>query len=117
LNFYIPSYESDLIPYQKTPPVVEDFGEFSHPESDSPIEVWHTRVCDLASQTETWTWFFRHEGETVQVPMRDRWIHKEEFQLLLRLAGFERWEVYGSHECDPFESNGEMADAYWIVSK
>ena len=94
LNFYIPSYTDDLLLHRDSPPEEEEFGEFVHPETGRPIEVFHSKICDLTSQTETYTWIFEYDGETARVPMQARWIHKEEFQLLLRLGGFEQWELY-----------------------
>ena len=42
--------------------------------------------------------FIEYEGESEDFPMTARWLFKEEFQLLLRLAGFERWECFGTPE-------------------
>ena len=43
------------------------------------------------------------------------YIYKREFELLLRLAGFSSWQVYGGFDYQPFESiNQEMV---WIVNK
>ncbi|HEY93820.1 MAG TPA: class I SAM-dependent methyltransferase [Dehalococcoidia bacterium] len=43
------------------------------------------------------------------------YIYKREFELLLRLAGFSSWQVYGGFEYQPLESiNQEMV---WIVNK
>ena len=74
-------------------------------------------TCDLTSQTETYTWVFRNEGDIVRVPMQARWIHKEEFQLLLRLGGFRRWEVFGSHNGEPYVASEHMGDTYWTATK
>ena len=117
LNFYIPSYTEDLLLHQDTPPAEEEFGEFDHPETGRPIEVSHTKICDLTTQTETYTWIFRYDGETAQVPMQARWIHKEEFQLLLRLGGFEQWELYGSHDGESYVGSAHIVNAYWTATK
>ena len=43
------------------------------------------------------------------------YIYKREFELLLRLAGFSSWQVYGGFEYQPLDSiNQEMV---WIVNK
>jgi hypothetical protein len=42
-------------------------------------------------------------GLSEEFPMTSRWIFKQEFQLLLRLAGFERWESFSTPEGDPLE--------------
>ncbi len=117
LNFYIPSYTEDLLLHQDAQPTEEEFGKFDHPETGRPIEVSHTKVCDLAIQTEIYTWIFRYDGERVQVPMQARWIHKEEFKLLLRLGGFDKWELYGSYDGKPYVGSEHMGDTYWMVTK
>jgi len=43
------------------------------------------------------------------------YIYKREFELLLRLAGFSSWQVYGGFEYQPLDSiNQEMV---WIINK
>ena len=117
LNFYIPSYTEDLLLHQDAPPAEEEFGKFDHPETGRPVEVSHAKICDLTMQTETYTWIFRYDGATVQVPMQARWIHKEEFQLLLRLGGFDQWELYGSYDGKPYVGSEHMGDTYWMATK
>ena len=117
LNFYIPSYTEDLLLHQDSPPAEEEFGEFSHPETGTDIQVSHSKICDLTSQTETYTWTFTCDGETTRVPMQARWIHKEEFQLLLRLGGFERWELYGSHDGEAYVGSEQIVSAYWTATR
>lgn len=117
LNFYVPSLTGDLLLHQDAVPEEEEFGEFTHPETGTPIQVSSSKTCDLTSQTETYTWVFRNEGDIVRVPMQARWIHKEEFQLLLRLGGFRRWEVFGSHNGEPYVASEHMGDTYWTATK
>ena len=117
LNFYVPSHTDDLLLHQDSPPSEEEFGDFIHPETGREIEVSHSKICDLTSQTETYTWSFRYDGEIAKVPMQARWIYTEEFQLLLRLGGFERWELYGSPDCQPYVRSAKVDDTYWVVIK
>jgi hypothetical protein len=49
--------------------------------------------------------------------MAGRWIFKEEFQLLLRLTGFERWECFGTPDRAPLVLGLEETSSYWIVHK
>jgi len=42
-------------------------------------------------------------------------IYKKEFELLLRLAGFERWEVFGSFNYKPLKSNKQ--EMVWIIER
>lgn len=48
--------------------------------------------------------------------MTMRWIYKEEFRLLLKLAGFTEWELYGDFDKSrySYESQEMMI---WIVKK
>ena len=117
LNFYVPSYPEDLLLHQDALSTEDELGTFTHPDTGRPIQVCHAKVCDFASQTETYTWIFRHGDETASVPMQARWIHTEEFRLLLRLAGFARWELYGSHALAPYVGSARMTDAYWVATK
>jgi len=117
LNFYIPSYTEDILLHQHTPPAEEEFGECIHPETGRPIQVRFSKVCDLTSQTETYTWTFEYGGEIASVPMVARWIHKEEFQLLLRLGGFHEWQLYGSHDGEPYVGSSGITNTYWAATK
>jgi hypothetical protein len=47
--------------------------------------------------------------------MTARWSFKEEFQLLLRLAGYKRWEVFGTPTRDPLELGVQEVQSYWIA--
>ena len=117
LNFYIPSYTEDILLHQGIPPAEEEFGECMHSETGKPIQVNYSKICDLTSQTETYTWTFAYDGKTAKVPMQARWIHKEEFQLLLRLSGFDQWELYGSHDGKPYVGSPHITNTYWSVTK
>lgn len=117
LNFYVPSYTEDLLLHQASPPLEEEFGESLHPETGRPIEVRFGKVCDLTSQIETYTWTFTYDGDTARVPMQARWIHTEEFQLLLQLGGFDRWELHGSHDGEPYVGSPQITNTYWCATK
>jgi|GEM_PF-392290 ubiquinone/menaquinone biosynthesis C-methylase UbiE len=116
LNFYIPSLADDLLRHVVYPPREEEFGTFEHPETGRPIEVSYSKVCNLATQTETYTWFFEYDSHTAEVPMKARWIYKEEFQLLLRLAGFREWVLYGGWDCREYEGGPDTTDAFWVAT-
>jgi len=36
-----------------------------------------------------------------------RYLHRSELELLLELAGFSVWEIYGSYELDPFDDESD----------
>jgi len=42
-------------------------------------------------------------------------IYKREFELLLRLSGFKRWQVYGGFDYQPLESSKQ--EMVWIIEK
>jgi hypothetical protein len=116
LNFHIPSYTEDLLLHQDSP-VEEEFGDFIHPEAGTEIGVTYSRICNLSSQTENYTWLFRCDGERAEVPMQARWIFTEEFESLLRMSGFVRWELYGSPDCEPYVASAQTVNTYWSASK
>jgi len=62
----------------------------------------------------TFTWM---KGNQVLSRFRSRLslIYKREFELLLRLAGFKRWQVYGGFDCKPLESSKQ--EMVWIIEK
>ena len=118
LNFHIPTFE-DLAASAISPPAMVELDQFTHPETGATIEVSFTRLCNMQDQIETHKWHFTCDGRTEVVPMTARWMYKEEFQLLLRLTGFERWSLYGSCDGRPFPDAGETNDrraiAYWVA--
>ena len=115
MNFYIPSLAGDLLAHVDPSPSLETFGEFPHPQTGRPISVQFKKTVDLGEQTEHYQWFFTCDGETEIVPMTARWIYKEEFQLLLRLAGFSRWQLFGTHDGQPYAGSKEIGTTYWVV--
>ena len=117
LNFYIPSLAGDLLAHLDPSPVLEEFGEFTHPQTGRPIGVCFKKIVDLGEQTEHYEWFFAYDATTVAVPMTARWLYQQEFQLLLRLAGFSRWQLFGSHDGQPYASSQEAATTYWVVER
>ena len=49
--------------------------------------------------------------------MTGRWIFKEEFVLLLRLAGFARWACFSTPERDRLDIGLDECQSYWIATK
>jgi SAM-dependent methyltransferase len=113
LNFFTPSLEA-LLKYARP---AQDFAPHSTyvlPETDTTVELAVAQESDLANQVQHITWRFTLGGADHEIKMFVRWIYKEEFQLLLRLAGFHRWEVYSGFHRQPYDGDGEMV---WIVEK
>ena len=89
-------------------------------EMDKPVEgmelvTWSGFVNEPDQVIVTkMTW--KQDGKVVsEFKSELAYIYKREFELLLRLAGFSSWQVYGGFDYQPFESiNQEMV---WIVNK
>jgi hypothetical protein len=94
---------------------------WTHPQTGLPIRQRIIGTHDFNHQLVLDRCFIEYEDAeekaSVEFPMTARWIFKEEFQLLLRLAGFAHWEVFGSPEGDPLEIGLEPVRSYWIAYK
>lgn len=51
--------------------------------------------------------------ETCYLPLRLRWVYRFEFELLLRVAGFARYEVFGGFEREPLARDDQ--EMVWIA--
>jgi SAM-dependent methyltransferase len=81
-------------------------------EDGARIDKFGARRLHAAEQRiETDLWYDETEpGGTVRrtrsrFPMR--YLHRAELELLLELAGFPEWEIYGSYDLDPFDDASE----------
>jgi SAM-dependent methyltransferase len=90
---------------------------WTHPDTSRPIRQRIVGRFDLTNQLTLDQCFIEYEGKSENFPMTGRWIFKEEFQLLLRLGGFERWECFGTPEGDPLEVGLDDGHSYWIAYK
>jgi SAM-dependent methyltransferase len=97
---YFPSAE-----YLATPPqtrVLE--GEMPHPETGLPIRMYDTRTIDRVAQTQhslNELELLAADGSVATVHRSQvsmRYLFKHEMELLLRIAGFARWEIHGDFE-------------------
>lgn len=76
-------------------------GELPHPVTGLPVRMWDTRTFDRVNQIQ----HSFNEIEVLDAAGRVvethrsrttlRWIYKGEMELLLRAAGFARWEIMG----------------------
>jgi hypothetical protein len=84
-------------------------GEIPHPETGLPVRMWDTRTFDRVQQLQ-------HSDNEVEMldaagkviatyPSKTtlRWIYKSEMELLLRAAGFARWQILGDFDGRPLE--------------
>lgn len=82
-------------------------GEFTHPRTGLPCRYFDTRRFDRVKQIQYSTneaEFLDAEGRVTSVhrsQIEIRWIYKEEMALLLRVAGFSRWEICGEFDRRP----------------
>jgi len=90
---------------------------WQHPETKRPIRQRVDGQLDFNNQRIIDRCFVEYEDYRDDFPMISRWIFKEEFQLLLRLAGFEYWETFGTPQGAPLEIDVEGSHSYWVVRK
>ena len=88
-----------------------------HPETGRPIRQRVIDTRDFTDQLVLDRCFIEYDDDAQEFPMTSRWIFKDEFQLLLRLAGFERWDVFGTPEGAPLVVTPEESRSFWIAYK
>ncbi len=82
-------------------------GEFPHPESGLPVRLYDTRSFDRVAQIQhslNEIELLAEDGSVQAVyrsQVSSRYIYKHEMELLLRVAGYERWEIYGDFDGGP----------------
>ena len=95
-------------------------GEFPHPQTGRPMRMYDTRSFDRVAQTQ-------HSLNDIEVlaadgsvqvvlrsEVRSRYIYKHEMELLLRVGGFARWEIYGDFDRRPLtRENDAMVVTAW----
>jgi hypothetical protein len=95
-------------------------GEFPHPETGLPMRLYDTRRFDRVAQIQ----YSLNEIELlgadgqVQITHRSqvssRYVYKHEMALLLQVAGFGRWEIYGDFDLQPLSrENHAMIVMAW----
>ncbi|MEO6331278.1 MAG: class I SAM-dependent methyltransferase, partial [Gemmatimonadaceae bacterium] len=95
-------------------------GEIPHPQTGLPMRMYDTRTIDRVGQV------FHSLNEiellaadgSVQTVHRSedfsRFFYKHELELLLRVAGFARWEIYGDFDRRPLtRENDAMVVTAW----
>jgi SAM-dependent methyltransferase len=95
-------------------------GEFPHPQTGLPIRLYDTRTFDRVAQVQhsiNEIELLAADGrvETVhRSEVSSRYIYKQEMALLLRIAGFARWEICGGLDGRPLlsENDGMVVTAW-----
>jgi SAM-dependent methyltransferase len=88
--------------------------ETTDPNTGRHLRVWDTRSFDRVTQIQhsiTDVEFYDPTGKLEKIQRSEfdvRWIYKSEFELLLRAAGFPRWEVVGGYENRPLVSDDQQ---------
>jgi SAM-dependent methyltransferase len=100
------------------PPVLEL--EISHPETGFPVRLYDGRHLDPATQTQHSQIEIQELGAGGEVVHSHRfvtvvrWTYPSEMNLLLRLAGFARWEISGGLDGRPVaEHEGSLMVSAW----
>jgi len=71
---------------------------------------------DEPEQVIEFTFIWRKDNHIISgFKSRLAMIYKREFELLLKLAGFRKWQVYGGFEYQPLESYKQ--EMVWVVEK
>jgi hypothetical protein len=112
LNFFNPDLELIVARIQPAAEY-ESLRTFTHPASGEPVELSFWQINDIPNQVQNITWQFKSGSAVYETSMALRWIYKEEFPLLLRLAGFDTWQLYGG--LDKSEFSGDSRELVWIV--
>jgi len=102
----------------ESPEIVEgNWYTWTHPETGLPIRQRIVGRYDFNNQMVLDHCFIEYEGQAEDFPMTARWIFKDEFQLLLRLAGFAHWSSFSTPEGDPLVVGLDETFSYWIAEK
>ena len=90
---------------------------WKHPETGHPIRQRIEGRYDFSQQLILDRCFIEYDGQTENFPMNSRYIFKDEFQLLLRLAGFERWKCWSTPERALLQTGLDGTHSYWVAYK
>src|SRR5262249_52761553 len=95
-------------------------GEMPHPETALPMRMYDTRTIDRVAQVQhsvNELELLAADGSVAAVHRSQvsmRYLFKHEMELLLRVAGFARWEIRGDFEGRPLTRETDaMIVAAW----
>jgi SAM-dependent methyltransferase len=116
LNFFRPSLAM-LIESDSPHTRYQIMGKYFIEGIGEDVEVSFNHWYDIIPQVQyvRWKFDFLKSGKEVFRDMSLRWIYEQEFRLLLKLAGFDRFNVYGDYKEIPFD--GTMGEMVWIAEK
>jgi hypothetical protein len=94
--------------------------ELPHPETGLPMRLYDTRTFNRVAQEQhslNEIELLAADGSLQSIhrsEIRSRYIYKHEMELLLRISGFARWEIYGDFDRRPLmQENEAMVVAAW----
>jgi SAM-dependent methyltransferase len=94
--------------------------EMKHPQTGLPMRLYDTRTFDRVAQVQhslNEIEFLAADGSVERVhrsEVSSRYIYKQEMALLLRAAGFARWEIWGGLDGRPLRrETDEMVVTGW----
>lgn len=81
-------------------------------DDGTTVQKFSSRRVHLSSQTIATDLWYDLTGpsgtlQRVSTRFQMRYLHRSELELILELAGFVEWQVYGSYDLDPFEDGSE----------
>ena len=88
-------------------------GEVTDPTSGRTLRMYDTRTFDRVAQTQhsinevEWLDADGNVGSVHRSEFTTRYVYKQEMALLLRLAGFSRWEILGGFDRRPLERESD----------
>ncbi|TYB30601.1 MAG: hypothetical protein FXF47_08400 [Candidatus Mcinerneyibacterium aminivorans] len=88
---------------------------FNHPNQDKTIKLFSRQQNDIKNQIQNIEWKFEIDNSEYIIRMDVRWIYKEEFKLLLKIAGFSGWKLYGDFDKSKFKNSS--SEIIWVVNK
>lgn len=108
MNFFLPDHEFML----------KSFGKTLHQVLDVKSKTYRiskiTRFVDIPNQLIHDTYVVRLGNKVInKCQYTLAFIYKREFELLLRLAGFKKWYVYGGFDLKPLKTSKQ--EMVWII--
>ena len=110
LNFYYPNPEVILKTYGK------EIKEIIKSKDKKYTLINKSYFVDEANQIIEFINILKEKDKTIwKDKFQLAFIYKREFELLLRLAGFKKWKVYGGFNYKPLKSYKQ--EMVWIIEK
>jgi hypothetical protein len=86
-------------------------GTWRRPDGTQVARFTSTKIRPASQRIETDLWYDITEADgslrRIRTSFGMRYLHLAELELLLELAGFREWQIYGSYELDAFTDHSE----------